>query len=261
MDRLFPAPPPMLKRLLHRARLWTAPDHTTLEGAVLPPPHRRFGGPEFSDDAYFLASARAEADRVVSRCGLPPGGRVLDIGCGPGRLPIGLLDRGTDVGEYRGIDTHLPSVRWCTRHLAPRNPAFRFEHVDVRSARYNPGGAVADRAARLPLPDSHFHVVYLYSVFSHMLAEGVRTYLGEIGRVLAPGGVVFFTGFMEEGVPDVSENPEGYRLAWTGPLHCVRYDLRFLEGMLADAGFRIDRFVYAEETDQQSAIYARRIGE
>lgn len=248
----------MLNRLLRRVRLWAAPDHVTHEGAVLPAAHRRWGGPEFKDDAYFLASARAEADRLMADCGLEPGGRVLDIGCGPGRLAIGLLDRGTNIAEYRGIDAHLPSVRWCARHLTRRNPAFRFEHVDVRTARYNPGGAVADGAARLPLADARYDIVYLYSVFSHMLPDGVRAYLREIRRVLAPGGVLFFTGFVEEGVPDVSENPEGYRQKWSGPLHCVRYDRGFLEGMLAEGGFRIDRFVYAEETDGQSAVYARR---
>jgi SAM-dependent methyltransferase len=248
----------MLDRLVRRARRWLAPDHTTLEDAVLPAAHLRFCGPEFKDDAYFLASARAEAERLVARCGLAPGGRVLDIGCGPGRLAIGLIDRGVQVDEFHGIDAHRPSVQWCTRHLSPRNPAFRFEHVDVRNARYNPRGAAEDGAVRLPLADARYDVVYLYSVFSHMLPQGVREYLAEIRRALAPGGVLFFTGFVEEGVPEVSENPEGYRQNWSGPLHCVRYERGFLSRMLAESGFRVEHFVHGEETDGQSAVYARR---
>jgi len=248
----------MLNRMLHRVRLWLAPDHVTREGAVLPAAHLRFCGPEFKDDGYFLASARAEAERLVARCGLEAGGRVLDIGCGPGRLAIGLLDRGMELEEFRGIDAHRPSIAWCSRHLGRRHPAYRFEHVDVRNPRYNPAGAAADGAVRLPLADARYDVVYLYSVFSHMLPQGVRGYLAEIGRVLAPGGALFFTGFMEEGVPEVSENPEGYRQNWSGPLHCVRYDRAFLERMLAESGFTIARFDYGQETDGQSAVYARR---
>lgn len=246
----------MIRRILRTIRRRLGPDHVRLEDAVLPAPHLRFGGPEFRDDAHFLASARAEADRVVRDCGLPDGGRLLEIGPGPGRLAIGLLDRAVPLAEYRGLDAHRPSVRWCARHLAPRHDGFRFEHVDVRTARYNPGGAVGDASARLPLPQGQYHVVYLYSVFSHMMPDGVRGYLREIRRVLAPGGTLFFTGFVEEGVPEVEENPSGYRQAWSGPLHCVRYERGFLERMLAENGFRIDRFVHGVETDGQSAVYA-----
>jgi SAM-dependent methyltransferase len=247
----------MLNRLLRRTRLWLTPDHTVREGAVLPAPHLRFCGPEFKNDGYFLASARAEAERLASRCRLRPGGRVLDVGCGPGRLAIGLIDRGMEVAEFRGIDAHRPSIRWCARHLARRHPAYRFEHVDVRNPRYNPGGSASDGAVRLPLPDARFDVVYLYSVFSHMLPDGVRGYLAEIRRVLAPGGVLFFTGFVEDGVPEVSENPRDYRQNWAGPLHCVRYERGFLTRMLEDSGFRLERFDYGGETDGQSALYAR----
>jgi SAM-dependent methyltransferase len=248
----------MLRAVIQKAREWASPRYVRHQGVRLPPARLRFCGPEFKDDGYFLASARAEADRLVAECGLTALSRVLDVGCGPGRLAIGIASRLGAVAEYRGLDVHLPSIRWCTRHVARLNPAFRFQHLDVKNARYNPDGTVAADGARLPLPDAHFDVVYLYSVFSHMLADDVRGYLGELRRVTSPGGRLFLTGFLEEGVAEVSENPAGYGQAWTGPLHCVRYERGAFQRMLRDAGFEVTKVVHGRETDGQSAVYARR---
>ena len=102
-------------------------------------------------------------------------------------------------------------------------------------------------------------VAYLYSVASHLPEAHLRIYLGELARVLAPGGRVFLTGFVEEGVPPVAVNPPGYAFArCSGPLHVVRYERSHLAGLLAAAGFRVDRFDHGAETDGQSGLYLSR---
>ncbi len=248
----------MLKRVLRRVRLWRQPDHVVHEGVRLPPPHLRFCGAEFQDDAYFLASARREALRLAAEAGVTSRSRVLDVGCGPGRLAIGLLALPGGVAQYLGLDVHRPSIDWCIRNLGAANPAFRFHHVDVRNDRYNPGGSEPAGAVRLPVESGSHDVAYLYSVFSHMLASDVEGYLGELRRILAPGGTLFFTAFVETGVPEVSVNPPGYVREWDGPLHCVRYERGYLERMLGEAGFAMEKLVHGIETDRQSAIFARR---
>jgi SAM-dependent methyltransferase len=247
----------MVRRLFRKARRWLASDYVAVEGARLPPARLRFCGPEFRDDRYFLASARREADRLAGVCGLQPSGRVLDVGCGPGRLAIGILDRLGAVAEYRGVDVHRPSIEWCRRNLGRDNPTFHFDHIDVANARYNPAGGEGACTVRLPGGQGAYDVVYLYSVFSHMLPADVRGYLREMRRVLAPGGTIFFTAFVERDVPPVTENPAGYVRAWAGPLHCIRYEQEFLGGMLREVGLEILEAVPGAETDGQSAIYAR----
>ncbi|HYJ78008.1 MAG TPA: hypothetical protein VEW03_00200, partial [Longimicrobiaceae bacterium] len=80
-----------LRRVLRAAgRLVPRADHRELDGSILPPPERRWCGPEFRDDAFFLRSAEAEARRLVERLGCGPRTRLLEVGCGYGRLPIGL---------------------------------------------------------------------------------------------------------------------------------------------------------------------------
>lgn len=238
-----------LMRLLGR-------DRVVYEGVTLPPRELRLGGPSFADDRQFLASAQAETDRLVKTSGLTTSSRLLDVGCGLGRLPIGILSAVGDLRTYWGVDVNDAYVRWCRRHIERRHPALRFLHLDIQNPRYNPSGRGLSVTFRFPFPDRAFDIIYLFSVFSHMLEGDVRVYLREFHRLLAPPGRLFFTAFAEEGVPPVSVNPPGYRREWTGPLHCVRYETGFLRSVLADSGLALDRMDYATEIDGQSAFYA-----
>lgn len=249
MVRLF------LRRLVTGLRARLGLDAVRYQGQVLPPRELRFGGPHFKDHGRFLESALGEAERLAERCGLGPESRVLDVGCGPGRLAVGLQARGKPVGAYRGVDVEKTSVEWCRRHLEPRDPAFRFFHIDLANARYNPRGGAIPEDFRFPVDLPAFDVIYLYSVFSHMLTEDVRIYLREMRRILAPGGHVFLTGFFEEGVPECEENPADYRMEWKGPLHCVRFDKAFFQSLAAEQGLTVAGFDYEAETDGQSGVY------
>ena len=224
---------------------------------MLPPPEKRWCGPEFKDDAFFLRSALAEAERL-REMGCGPGSRVLDVGCGYGRLPIGLL-RVAPGAAYLGVDVHRGSIAWCRRYLERAHPSFRFVWIDRENARYNPGGGAIDAAFRLPAAPGSVDLAYLYSVFSHLPEAHLRVYLGELARVLAPGGRVFLTAFVEEGVPPVAVNPPGYAFErCSGPLHVVRYERGHFAGLLEAAGFRVDRFDHGAETDGQSGVYLAR---
>jgi SAM-dependent methyltransferase len=242
------------RRALHIARAGSV----TLDGHEIPPAEIRLGGHNFRDDHAFLAAARRDAQRLVDGLGVGQESRVLDIGCGVGRLPIGLRAHIGAMPHYTGVDVDRGCVLWCQRHIF--GPDVSFIHVDVANERYNPRGSTAGPGFRLPLHDSSFDVIYLYSVFSHMRAEDVRTYLSEFRRLLAPGGGVFLTAFVEDDVEDVAVNPSGYGTnpgEWSGALHCVRFGRGFFESLVSDAGLQIERFDHASDTDGQSAITLR----
>lgn len=230
-------------------------DHVQLDGIALPAKHFRFGGSEFKDDAYFLASGRREARRLVEKCGLTTESRILDIGCGVGRLPLGILSEMKSPAEYSGVDVDTRSITWCQRHIQRDHPRFHFERINVLNQRYNPNGTKIDRGFHLPFADCSFDVIYLYSVFSHMMSDHIQAYLYEFRRLLVPGGQAFFTAFVEENVPDVTENPQGYKMNWNGALHCVRYQSDYFNSLIAQTGFRVRLFEYGQETDGQSALY------
>src|SRR5687768_4844681 len=143
-----------------RVSPWLGLDVVRHNGRVLPARHLRLCGQEFRDHAYFLRSARAEADRLVAHCGLTTDSALLEIGCGFGRLAIGVLDCVGDIRHYRGVDVSPAAIAWCKRHIGSCHLSFQFTRLDVRNERYNPGGAVITHAFRLPLNDEAFDIAY-----------------------------------------------------------------------------------------------------
>jgi len=234
------------------------PDHIEYNGLTLPAKHFRLCGLEFRDDAYYVNSTQAEADRLVQHFGLNLSSRVLDVGCGMGRLPTGIIQRVGDIQNYMGIDVMRRPINWCQKYIGSQHPNFHFVHIDVTNQLYNPSGQNINADFRLPSEAQSFDIIYLYSVFSHMTTEHLRQYVKEFQRLLAPSGGVFLTAFIEENVPDMTVNPENYRMKWSAPLHCVRYNRAFFESILTENKLRIRRFDYEKEADGQSGIYIER---
>ena len=118
---------------------------------------------------------------------------VLDVGCGVGRVAIGLTTYLT--GRYEGFDVDPELVAWCQENISPRYPNFRFTHVNVFNGTYNPQGAPA-RESVFPYPDASFDLIVGFSIFTHLLPEDANHYLSESRRVLRRGGRLLFTFFL-----------------------------------------------------------------
>ncbi len=229
------------------------PDSVRSEGSVIPARRLRTGGENFANDAVFLRSGECEAKRLIGTCGMTKQTRLLEVGCGFGRFPIGVLRTVGDVESYMGVDVNPLAIDWCVRHIAKTHPTFHFLHTDVTNARYNPHGST--HVALLPFQPQSYDIIYLYSVFSHMIPQDVALYLHEFARLLAPGGTVFLTAFIEEGVKDYTENPEGYQREWKGPLHCTRYDRGYFRSLVEQAGLKVKHVDHGTETNGQSAVW------
>jgi len=139
--------------------------------------------------------ARNLFDVLVEVSGLQPGERVLDVGCGTGRVAAPLLDHLGPEGSYEGFDRDAGRIAFCNERIAPLHPGFRFQAVDVFNSERQKGTERAG-AFTFPYPDEDFDVVFLFSVFTHMLPDGVERYLSEIARVLTPGGRSVITWFL-----------------------------------------------------------------
>ncbi|WP_187369436.1 class I SAM-dependent methyltransferase [Baekduia soli] len=121
--------------------------------------------------------------------------RVLDVGCGIGRMARPLAGYLSPKGSYDGFDVNPEGIAWCRDRYAGR-PNFRFELVDLFNRRYNPAGTLSAETFAFPYADACFDLVIATSVMTHLLESETDRYLGEIGRVLAPGGRLLATWFL-----------------------------------------------------------------
>lgn len=128
-------------------------------------------------------------------CGLRPTDRVLDVGCGLGRMAVPLTSY-LDGGSYHGFDVVRPMIDSCRRRIGTRHPNFTFDHVDVWNGKYNPGGQIRPDEFRFPYDDDSFDLVFATSLFTHMRGADVSRYLAEMDRVLQPTGALLVTWFV-----------------------------------------------------------------
>lgn len=156
---------------------------------------------------------------------LEPAMSILDVGCGPGSITIGLAQR-VPNGHVTGIDV-AEDVLVQARELAADS--------GVTNAVFEPGDVYA-----LTYEDDSFDVAYAHQVLQH-LTDPVRA-LRELRRVVKPSGLVAIRdvdyGTMIH-APDTAELDR-----WLELYHAVasRNDAeadagRYLNGWLKQAGF------------------------
>ena len=129
-------------------------------------------------------------------CALSPDAHVLDVGCGSGRVALGLARYLSRRGRYAGFDVRREAIDWCRTYITPRYPRFEFRQIDVLNHAYAPQGRAPAAEFQFPYPDAAFDFAILTSVFTHMRPEDIRRYLAELHRVLRPGGQAFVTWFI-----------------------------------------------------------------
>jgi SAM-dependent methyltransferase len=153
-------------------------------------------------------------EMFVRHGGLKPSDRVLDVGCGAGRVAL-VLARYLAGGSYDGFDISRAAVDWCQQNITPWLPNFRFRHADVYNEFYNPTGRCRARRYRFPYPAGTFDFVFLTSVFTHVLPHDLTHYLCEIARVMRFGGRCLITFFLHN--PATAANIRAGRSAFRLP--------------------------------------------
>jgi len=114
------------------------------------------------------------AKQVTSALDLKPTDRVLELGCGVGRIGLEIAPK---VLHWEGADISANMLDVARKRLASQN---------------NVGFTELRRSQLVGLDDASFDKAYCVAVFIHMDKEDFFLYLQELARVLKPGGVLFF---------------------------------------------------------------------
>lgn len=116
---------------------------------------------------------------------------VLDVGCGVGRLYLATKPFLQKDDTYHGIDVSPEFVAISQRLFGA--PSVRFLHTRAGNAYYSKS---AEGQSRWPFPDGSMNFVTGLSVWTHLNESDWRHYLGEVARVLRPGGRAILSFFV-----------------------------------------------------------------
>lgn len=150
-------------------------------------------------DGDFRAIGAEFLGHYVTRAGLRPEERVLEIGCGVGRMAVPLTQYLDDRGSYHGIDVNADGIAWCAATITPAYPNFSFAHIDLGHPLYNPDGTLDAARVRFPFDAAAFDLITLVSVLTHLDEPVLDHYAQEVARLLARGGRCFATAFLLNG--------------------------------------------------------------
>ncbi len=140
--------------------------------------HQASGTPDytmgFSEE--FMESLRrytAQASAAYLLPNLRPGIRILDFGCGPGTISVGLA-KAVAPGELHGVDMEQSQID-LAKSVAQTN--------GIDNAKFHVGDVTG-----LPFEDDFFDVAHCHNVLMHI--PDTQSVLAEVKRVLKPGGII-----------------------------------------------------------------------
>ena len=156
---------------------------------------------------------------------LQPGMRLLDLGCGPGTITVG-LSTAVGAGEVHGIDMEASQIELAQSAA---------EAGSLSNMTFHVGNALS-----LPFEDDFFDVAHAHAVIMHI--PDTAGVLSEVMRVLKPGGMFATRDLIGES-SFFEPSFEGLREAWTVFTNLMRGNGghpeigKEMKGILLDAGF------------------------
>ena len=223
-------------------------------------------GMVFIGSGDFIKQGEHLSELVIQYAQLKPNGKILDVGCGIGRLAVPLTKYLNKDGIYVGFDIVEFGINWCKKNITSKYPNFHFLFVDLKNDLYNLSTNKEAKDFEFPYPKDYFDTVVLTSVFTHMMPLDVKQYLKQIFLVLKSGGKCLATFFIinEEVKRNMNEKKsnfvfshsyDGYYLMDSSVKEAnVAFDEEYLRTMIKDCGLSIESIYYGSWSCKKEAL-------
>ncbi len=212
------------------------------------PPWR---GINFGGLGDYVAIGDGVVGCMIRLADLAEGDTVVEIGSGIGGNATALYRRFGDRIAYRGFDVVRLGVTWCRQHFARLSQRYQFVHSNIYNSFYNPQGRTNPADYVFPYDDASADLAFANSVFTHMQPPEVAHYIHESGRIVRPGGLIWFTFFIldDDSEAQIAAGQSTYSFRHpqgdcrvenqTQPDLAVAYSAAWVERVLGDAGFEV----------------------
>ena len=148
----------------------------------------------FDDDLpnFYKHSVRL-LNAVWSECCNPTDKKILDVGCGNGRLPIALTGEDIHIKTYTGIDIVPEAIEFCKKAFV-KYPHYNFFHIPIQNNRYAPNQKM--NLDEVELPEYDYDIIVANSVFTHLGGfSNAVVYLKKLKNALVDNGLLYATWF------------------------------------------------------------------
>jgi len=172
-------------------------EYDTCEYNLPIPPKELWLGYGQTNEVYLYG--KIQIDKMLeiikaSNFSLREGYRILDFGCGAGRM-IRWLKPYAEMCEIWGTDISADHIYWANEYL---KPPFNF--------------ATTTTIPHLPFPDGYFNLIYAGSVFTH-IDDLADAWLLELRRILSNDGRLYITIQDNNSIKELDSAPV-YKDTW-----------------------------------------------
>ena len=181
-------------------------------------------------------------EEALRKEGLPPSGRLLELGCGEGSLTLSLACKGY---QAYGIDIAPTAVAWAQEKAQKQGLAIDFRAGDITD---------------LPYPDDFFDVVVDGHCLHCIIGEDRGRCLSQVFRITRPGGLFLVNTMCDEPQENLRDgyDPETRCIVREGV--AVRYFGRSEDILreISSSGFIVKSSVVSVDASspQQAMLYA-----
>lgn len=158
---------------------------------------------------------------------------VLDIGCGV-RFTQAIINCNIPIKSYTGIDVYEPAINYLTNNV--NDSRFSYHHWNVHHGIHNKSGKKLTRKTNLPVSQKKYDLIWLFSVFTHLIPSDAENLLYILRRHIKDDGFIFFSAFIDNDIDSFEDRMK------EKPLQQAYFNENYLRRILLKTQWQVNSY-------------------